>query len=790
MILRALWSRRGLSTALWCQTVLVGAGCYVAVAFARIAGMPRGTALSLLLIGVVAVAASAQTLVRRRRHEIGLAALRGRHGVRLLWYAVAEPLVVLVVGGACGAGVGWWLTGRLAAGWLPGASGPYTTAAAEWVAVGVVVLVCAATVSAASVRVVRRPLLHQLTGRERVSPAGTAALFGQLLVVIAAVVAVYQARQAGTTHRLDWVSLLSPALVGLAAGQVLVWLLAAASRRAARRRHRSIGRLLAVARLGRRADSVLVVRVVIAAAVLVAVAAGAFMAGQGWRAESSRLAVGAPLSFPVKSGALQAYAASHTADPDGKWLMAVAAFETTPANTRRLFADTSRWGRVVGGFLSSTRAAPATNLVDRVDTGTTVPYGHGNTFSVTVPATALPHGAKKVTFTIEYVDDSGNVNLAAVTTRPGKGTPVAGGGRRYSTALNGCTRACSPQALLVNIATSSTFNVYSSHFQGPDVVATEVTGLSFAGLDLLHGAAAPRMVSSHRVAVHDLGAGRGLQLRVRVFDPTRLGTWHVGDPLPAVVADGTHLPHSTDPFPAYGVDKPGHTMLHGPDGQPVPVTMVATVPAVPLIGVRGSVVDLATALRGARNSIPATKAYVLARSDTPANVLAALRGTGTVGTPHTFDARRQAIDDSPLAHSATEYVIVAALAGGVALISLLLAVLLQVRERRREAASLRAAGVPPDAVTRGTRVESAALAVAVLVAAGIASWVASAALLAALPLVDRGRFQVPLESAPDLWLVGAVGVGAALVVGGVWWLSLAGIARSARPRLLRGEGEA
>ena len=88
---RAVRARFGQSLALFTTGVLAVAGCVAAVGYSRTTEVSPGSAGALLLLGVVALATQGVASVHARRYEIALSQLRGRHGLRLLRAAVAEP---------------------------------------------------------------------------------------------------------------------------------------------------------------------------------------------------------------------------------------------------------------------------------------------------------------------------------------------------------------------------------------------------------------------------------------------------------------------------------------------------------------------------------------------------------------------------------------------------------------------------------------------------------------------------------------------------------------------------
>src|SRR5262249_4081767 len=158
---------------------------------------------------------------------------------------------------------------------------------------------CLLVVAGSAWQMLRAPLVGQLAAVRRPKPLGTWGLFVQLVLVLGAIVAIYQARQ-DAASRVDWVSLLSPAVVGLAAAPLLIWLMMGLLAIVVpRNRGARFPWFLTVRRLLRRADSLALIRIVVAAGVVFGVAATASTAAQGWREERARLQVGGPVSYPI-----------------------------------------------------------------------------------------------------------------------------------------------------------------------------------------------------------------------------------------------------------------------------------------------------------------------------------------------------------------------------------------------------------------------------------------------------------------------------------------------------------
>ena len=267
VIWRGIAARRLLALTTFTLTVLVVSGTLVSLSFGRLTHVSAGSAGALVLLGVVALAAQSAEGVRRREGELALARLRGRRGPRLVAFAVAEPCIVVLAGTVVGALLGWYVTRLVVGAWLSeGTSSSF--GGREWTAAAVVALGALVVVVATAWRVLRTPLFEQLAGARRPRAATTVALFLQVVLVLAAIVSIYQARQAAPS-RVDWMTLLAPAVVGLAAGQVLIWVvLAVLAFVVPRTRGAHVSWFLTLRRLLRRADSLAVIRLVVAAGVV------------------------------------------------------------------------------------------------------------------------------------------------------------------------------------------------------------------------------------------------------------------------------------------------------------------------------------------------------------------------------------------------------------------------------------------------------------------------------------------------------------------------------------------
>ncbi|MBO0847675.1 MAG: hypothetical protein J2P22_19925, partial [Nocardioides sp.] len=218
MLLRGVRAHLSTSLATLALALVVACGSVATVGAARVGHTPAAVAAMLALYGAVALAEQSARSTADRSHDVALARLRGMSGPRLVAFAAGPMLAVSLVGVAGGAAAGTWFAGRVTAGW--GAS--YSLGTREVLVAVALLLGAWLTIALVAGAVVRRPLLDALSVNPHRRPSSWVTTFLELLVVAAAVLAVYEAHRGG--H--GWVPVVAPALVALAAGQVVMWLFA------------------------------------------------------------------------------------------------------------------------------------------------------------------------------------------------------------------------------------------------------------------------------------------------------------------------------------------------------------------------------------------------------------------------------------------------------------------------------------------------------------------------------------------------------------------------------------
>jgi hypothetical protein len=679
---------------------VVSAGAVGLVGASRVGATPGAVAAMLALYGAFTLADLSARTVVDRSHEVALARLRGMTGTRLVTFAAGPLLAISLVGIAAGSIVGTELARRIADGW--GAS--YSVGAREIVVAVAVLLGAWVTVAAVAAAVIRRPLVEALSTHPRRRDTSWITTFCELLVVAGACLAVYEA------HRSEqgWVPSIAPALVALAAGQLVMWTLAWTPRLG-----RGLGLSLASRRLGRDPGPGAVVRVMVAAAVLLAVAATGGRAAAEWRDDAARVRAGGPIVLPFEAGGLRAYAAARRADPDGRWLMGAVAINDLHPADRRVFVDAARWDAVVGDFVADTSVAGAGGQMTALADQEGPTMMRGASLSVEV---ASVRGSGNVA--VRYLSDAGYVQGAHVRVD-------------HDGSVTGRLASCRVGCAVLSVA------VRGDPF--------DVTQASAGGTRILGPTSYPGGGSRH----------------VLILGP--------GDE------------------PAIALTTPGlrsSAALDGIDGSSHRTDVVGTVSAVPFLGRAGSLLDLGKALRGAVGTVAVAEAVVVARADTPADVLARLRKLGG-GKPTTYAAIAEGFEHTSQARADFLALLVAIGVGLVALTHLLAWLAGQMGRRRAEVGALRAAGIRPGTVRRAYVVEAALMAGVVLVTGAIVAAATTVPLLEPMPLVG-GWAEAPslrLQVRPVTLIMVVLGV--ALVTAVLCAIAFTRLGRTSRPAALR-----
>ena len=772
-VLRGAWSRRGALTTLVLMTLVVVGGAVVVLQFSRAADTSAALAAPLLLLGAVAVPSIGAELAVARREEIGLARLRGIHGIRLWRFLLVEPLLAIALGTVVGVALGAVGTVVATRAWLDGAAAPLGRTALLTAAAiaGVGLLIVGLSAATA----LREPLAGQVSLRRRPRRATTLAIFLSLLVIVGAGVAAYRSR--GTDGEPDLLVLLGPALVGLALGQAAIWAIRILARGfTPATEKRGLSAFLATRRLARADDLVTPVRLVVAAAVVGALALTGAVSVDRWTDTQARVESGGARVIDAGDGAFGALQLTERLDPDGTRLMATALVRNEERLAeRRAYVDADRWDAVVGDFYDDTPLQPASNSVARLVGGAAPPVVSATRFTVTAstlrkeePSTfTSPDGTTFTPGPIGLFDVE--VDYVAADNRAGSATvtldvPAVGSRDSRSTRVAGCAEGCTITGISVSRSTDFVFD--NSEF----VVLLEQAEVG--GLDLLDETWNPDP-SSLQTAANDrftrFDASRtvlvnrpdGLEVRLLPSTALALLLGDLGQPVPVLVADEAE-PLALD--------------LSGDDRT---TQVVGEATTLPLLGSVGVLSDLRTAAFGSGPTVPSAEVSIVASAGTPQAVLDQVEeATGSSWRP--LDAVRTSLGQAYGGAQARAYALTALACALVALLALGAGVARHLRDYRRDVAALRVLGIGLGTARRAGRTELATLTVLVTGAAVAGGWLAVTLLLGGLPLLALPVAALPVDTSAQLWplLVPAVLAAAAVVVVG-------GRARAVRPTTTR-----
>ena len=750
--LRGVWARRATLLPLLLLSTVVVAGVVAVIALAESTRTSPAVVVPLLVLGLVAVPDTGRHLAATRRGEIAVGRLRGVTGGQLYAVLAIEPLLVLTAGALLGVGLGAATAAAASRVWF-GAPAPIGVTVLP--AVALVVAVGLAAVLVGMSGRLREPLGEQVSIAERPRPATTASLFLSVLVLVAAVVATYRATVVTATDP-GWVVLAAPALVGLAVGQLTVWLIRLGAGLAVRRTASAgLPTFLAARRLARVARAADPIRLLVAAAVVAAVSVTAALQVTDWTRDTARIRAAAPFRVDVDGDVTEALALAAELDPDGRWLMAAAVVPgegSVPA--RRGFVDTARYDAVVGDFLAGTPAAAASARVAELVPDDRVASATGDTLRVSVRGVSRRvEGTLRPDVTVGFLDAQGQqAERTAHLSIPRDGSPVT-----TTIPLAPCRAGCTLTQITLRRGPGDAplpYVVTRLEFAGENALAGEWRSTERAPFgqtpgpvevdDGLMMAAAP---PSQRAVPDDAGAGTPILA-------TDSATWE------------------------------GPPLLDSPGGDERPATVVGHWPALPLVEADGVLADLHAAAAGALPTVPAAEVMVLAGAGTPRATLDALvERTGT-----TVDDLHRAEDATTLEAGGTQAYVYALIAGFCLVLALLVLASAAGRQRveqRRHTAALRVVGVGPGQLRGSSRRELGVLALGVVAATLAGSVIGVALLLANLALVTVPPHAVPLRVGVATIPLAAAALSAAALVLLVGGRARAVRAEESRPAILR-----
>jgi putative ABC transport system permease protein len=327
----------------------------------------RGTLLvtvQLALLAGLVLFEVVSDAVESRGGEIALAKLRGLRPWRTAWFAVGEPLVLLVVAAPIGLGLGW-LAARL---FSSAVLAPHTPVAATWPAAAALAGGFAGGVLAsiaACYRTLTRGVLAQWRRTTRSPRASRAGLVIDVAVSVAAVAGLV-VLLTGSAHRTAVAALLVPGLLVMAVallGTRLLPLLARMLLRPTRASSR-IGLFLAARQVARRPAGLRLAAMLAVAVGLASFGVSGEAVAAGNRDARAQAELGAQrvVAMQFERG-VDPVAAVARADPDGQWAMAAATWLPDGGDSvvgSLLAVDASRMARLgypASGGPSSQRIA-------------------------------------------------------------------------------------------------------------------------------------------------------------------------------------------------------------------------------------------------------------------------------------------------------------------------------------------------------------------------------------------------------------------------------------------------
>lgn len=707
-VFRAAWSRRGLLLPLALLGAVVTTGVVLVTALGISAGLELAHAAPLLVLGVVALPVATRDLLAARRGEVALARLRGQGPAQVLAGQAGEPALALMIGAAVGLVTGLALSHLASSRLLVGAP----TKTDDTVVVGAVAVVVVGLLLAmlTVLWLLREPLSRQVGGAQRRGQSSTLVLFAQVLVPVAAVVAVLAARSAEDD---GWLALAAPALVGLGLGLVAVWLMRVAAAIASSRTGAELPAFLAVRRVARGDDLAPCLCLLVAATVVAGSSLSGLMAQREWNHETARLATGAPVQYPLDLGAHQALDLTRRLDPQGQWLMAATVVNDRLADVPEALIDARRYQRVVGDHLDGTAAAdlgaevaalapqPAQDVVSSAGDTVTVAIAADRSSERIRPGPLdLPFRPR---VDIDYVTDEGFTDSVQLR--------VDLDGRVHRADLSGCAEGCS----LIRVTLSEV-----------DWTRSVLEQLHFGDLDLL----GPGVLQ----VGDEVARGGELALTHRADQPVELVP--ASTPVPVLATD----------------DVDDDTALSAPGGERLVSTTTGRADALPLVQGHGVLTDIGRMLRGTAPSGNDVEVMVLARLDTPEQIISALDEAAS-GPPRTLASTERDLRVSTRADRGRVDAIGGLICLAVAAPVLLVAGARGRRTTRREVASLRAAGVSGGTLARAGRRQVWWLALPAAVTAAVGVAVVAAVVRPGLDLLQRPAGAIALPTGSPWWVL-------------------------------------
>jgi len=292
-----------------------------------------------VLFGLVAISVGA------RHAEMALAKLRGLRGFRLAAHALTEPVGLVLVAVPLGL-LGAWAAVTVLAGWVLLPDTPVAVPSGVWWAVGATVGGAVLACALAARRSLRMPVADQL--RRQPVRAGAAGPVVTAVLLTLASVGLLLVLTLGRSAQTALPALLTPVVVGLAAGVVVGRVVQVATRLVAARTHSwSLGPYLAIRQLARQSSMTHTTALLTVATAVGGFAAAAYVVTATQREAQARIDIGAERVVhvaPLPTADL--LVAARQVDPEGRWSMA--AVQRGEGAQTLLAVDSSRFSAAFG----------------------------------------------------------------------------------------------------------------------------------------------------------------------------------------------------------------------------------------------------------------------------------------------------------------------------------------------------------------------------------------------------------------------------------------------------------
>ncbi len=274
--------------------------------------------LALLLLYVL-ISSAAEV----RRQEVALAKLRGFSAAKVVRFAVAEPVAVLLFAVPVGIALAVVASRAVTNVWL--GQTPFVVTPQAVSSAVIVTAVALAGALVAVLGVVREPLAASLASTSRRRTSSRWALLAQGALVMLSAAAVVQVVTSDATQSSSLVELLSPLFVALGASVFAMVGLAFLARLWMRRTsgRGGLSPFLASRRLVRRQDLMQLVLPLLLSTAMATFAASAWKVADDWRVSKAASSVGAATVYFTDTSPAQLFWLTHQIDPDGRYLAAM-----------------------------------------------------------------------------------------------------------------------------------------------------------------------------------------------------------------------------------------------------------------------------------------------------------------------------------------------------------------------------------------------------------------------------------------------------------------------------------